>query len=138
MFKTILTAYDGSESASKAYTLALDLAGKYQARLTVIAVARPPEPPEDIETEAILETAQQHYEADFAAMKHRAMTQSVAAAFDVVAGHPAEQIVYAAERHGADLIVMGHRGRTFFDRWLLGSVAKQVMSYSPCAVLIVR
>ena len=31
-----------------------------------------------------------------------------------------------------------HRGHTLFDRWLIGSVARQVIAYAHCAVTLVR
>ena len=134
----IMIGYDGSESSGKAYLYALDLAKKYDAELVVLSVARPPEPPEDIETEALLENAQEHYEKSFAQLKEQATAQGVQPRCEVVVGHPAEQIIYRAEKEDFDLIVMGHRGKTFLQRWLLGSVTKRVTSYAHCAVLIVR
>jgi nucleotide-binding universal stress UspA family protein len=53
-------------------------------------------------------------------------------------GHPAEQIIAAADRWQADLIVTGHRGQGVFERWLLGSVSRLVIAYAHCAVLVVR
>ena len=35
-------------------------------------------------------------------------------------------------------VVMGHRGHGLLGRWLIGSVAKQVMHHAPCAVLVAR
>ncbi|WP_429556990.1 universal stress protein [Paraburkholderia youngii] len=43
-----------------------------------------------------------------------------------------------AERHSIDHVVVGHRGRTPFDRWLLGSIGRQVIAYAPCSVTIAR
>jgi nucleotide-binding universal stress UspA family protein len=137
MIKKILAAYDGSEPAAKAYTHALDLA-KYAADLLVLAVARPPEPPEDVETEAILENANEHFKELFRGLKAQADAQGVIPRFDVVVGHPANQIVFRAEQDEVDLIVMGHRGKTFFKRLLVGSVSKQVMTHAHCAVMVVR
>ena len=134
----ILLAYDGSEAADKAYGHALDLAGKYGADLRVLAVASPPEFAEDVETEAILENAQEHYEKQFLNLKEQAAAQGVQPRFEIAVGHPAEQIIYHAEEDGVDLIVMGHRGKTFLQRWLLGSVTKRVISYAHCMVLVVR
>lgn len=51
------------------------------------------------------------------------------AEFEVVV--PTVQISAYAENQGVDLIVIGHRGKTF-ERWLIGSVAKKVISYAPC------
>jgi nucleotide-binding universal stress UspA family protein len=66
------------------------------------------------------------------------MNHAPEAHFAVEVGHPAVKITAYAEMHGVDMIVMGHRGKTLFDRWLIGSVAKKVISYAPCSVLIVR
>lgn len=49
-----------------------------------------------------------------------------------------EQIVAVAERHGAEMIVIGSRGNSGLRRILLGSVAEQVMRRSKCPVLVVR
>jgi nucleotide-binding universal stress UspA family protein len=138
MTQKILLAYDGSESADKAYRFALDLARHYGATLTVLSVARPPEPPEDVETEAVLESAEEHYKERFDAMRRQAEKQELEPEFRVVAGHPAEQILYEAERTGVDHIVLGHRGKSLFERWRLGSVSKQVIHYAHCAVTVVR
>jgi nucleotide-binding universal stress UspA family protein len=53
-------------------------------------------------------------------------------------GHPAEQIVHLANIEKVDAIVMGRRGESFLQRRLLGSVAKRVLSYAHCTVVIVR
>lgn len=139
MIKHILVAYDGSEQAEKAFDFAIDLAQHYSAALTVLSVTRLPEPPEDIETEALVEAAQQAYRKLFEKLENKAKAYpSVKLKFNMVVGHPAEQIVDQAEQLGADHIVMGHRGQTIFHRWLLGSIAKQVMIYARCAITIVR
>lgn len=56
----------------------------------------------------------------------------------VVTGYAAEEILYAAEEEGADLIVMGTHGRKGIDRILFGSVAEKVVKSSPLPVLTVR
>lgn len=53
-------------------------------------------------------------------------------------GKPAEELVIAAEAHGADLIVMGTHGRRGFRRWIMGSVAEEVVRKSTCPVLTYR
>jgi len=53
-------------------------------------------------------------------------------------GAPAEEILRAAERHHVDLIVMGSKGLTGLDRYLLGSVSRKVARHAPCSVLVVR
>jgi nucleotide-binding universal stress UspA family protein len=136
--KHILVAFDGSPPAEHAFDFGLALAAKFDAVLHVLAVARPPELPEDVETEAIIETARDEYQRQFGALQARAAKSGVKASFAVVVGHPAEQIVHYAETHGVDHIVLGHRGKSFFARWLIGSVSKQVMHYAHCTTTVVR
>jgi nucleotide-binding universal stress UspA family protein len=52
-------------------------------------------------------------------------------------GDPATSLLEAARESGADLIVIGRRGRDFAARALLGSVAERVVSQAPCDVLVV-
>jgi nucleotide-binding universal stress UspA family protein len=136
MIRNLLIAYDGSDSAKAAFEFALDLAGKYGAALHVLAVARPPEFGSEVESEAIIENSRHHYTQLLQPLK--AKVASLTATFEVMVGHPAESIVLYAEDHGIDHIVVGHRGHSLFERWLIGSVARQVIAYAPCAVTVVR
>ncbi|HEX9192759.1 MAG TPA: universal stress protein [Burkholderiales bacterium] len=138
MIRKILLAYDGSEPAKKAFEFALDLARKYEAQLQVLTVVRPPEFAEDVETEAVIENSRAYHEKLQTPLALEAAAQGVKASTEVAVGHPAEQIIYAADRYRADLIVVGHRGKTLFQRLLLGSVSKQVIQYAGRAVLVVR
>jgi nucleotide-binding universal stress UspA family protein len=58
--------------------------------------------------------------------------------FDVVVGHPAEQIIYRSDEVKADLIVVGGRGRSKFVRLLLGSISRDVVQHADRPVLVVR
>ena len=138
MIQKILIAYDGSEFSNKAVSLALDLAVKYGAELFVLAVARPPEFESEVEAEAVIENSRLHSTHILKPLHARVAAAGIEGHFETAVGHPAEQIIYCAEKHGVDLIVLGHRGRTFFERLLVGSVAKQVVSHAYCAVLIAR
>ncbi len=138
MLRKILAAYDSSDASEDAFRFALDLAQKYEAELIVLSVARPPEPAESVETEAVLESATKFYEKHFAQLKELSAKAGVATRFEVRVGHPAEAIIHMAHEESADLIVMGHRGKSFIKRWLLGSISKRVVSYAHCAVTIVR
>jgi nucleotide-binding universal stress UspA family protein len=138
MFKKILMAYDGSDAAGRAFNLALDLAGKYGAAIRILAVARPPDFGGDVETEAAIEAARKHYRQIVKPLRDRGTAAGLHVEMDVVVGHPAERIVVESEKWGADLIVVGHRGHGLMGRWLLGSIAKQVMHHAACAVLVAR
>lgn len=138
MFGKILVAFDGSEPAQKAYDMALDLAKKYASEIHVIAVARPPEFAEEVEMKAAIESARAHFENQFGRLQKEARLAGLNSHFHIPTGHPAEQIIRAAEQYGIDLIVFGHRGHGVFERWLLGSVSRTIIAYAHCAVMVVR
>lgn len=136
--RKILVAYDGSKQSEKAFNLALDMASKYSAQMIVFSVARLPEPSIVFEAGDVLHNAEEYYEGRFKAMKDQVSAAGVTTRFLVRVGHPAEQIVLLANEEAVDAIVMGHRGESFLQRWLLGSVAKRVLSYANCTVVVVR
>ena len=53
-------------------------------------------------------------------------------------GRPPSTIVAAAVSFGADLIVIGARGRGRFSTAVLGSVSAEVVDHAPCPVLVAR
>ena len=56
----------------------------------------------------------------------------------VLAGWPADVIVYRGANLGTQLAVMATHGRTGLARMLLGSVALEVVRRSPLPILLVR
>ena len=138
MYRKILVGYDGSEASRKAFETACDLAAQHGAELFVLTVARPPDIGDDAESEAIIENSRRYHRRMLAEVKPLIAAKKIKAHLEVGVGHPAEQIIYDADRHGVDLIVVGHRGRSKFARLLLGSVSKQVVQYAARPVLVVR
>jgi nucleotide-binding universal stress UspA family protein len=138
MYRRILVGYDGSAAARKAFDAALELAGKHGAELYVLSVARPSEVADDVETEAVIEHSRQYHRRLLAELKGSVSAKSVKTHYEVAVGHPAEQIIYHADQHQADLIVVGGRGRSKFARLLLGSISKNVVQYAGRPVLVVR
>ena len=138
--KHILVAYDASEQAEKAFNFAIELADKYQAELSVLAIAPVVQMSGETENGDVLKSSLNYYNDSFTHLRKKAEQHypSVRINFKIVDGAPAEQIVHHAESLGVDHIVMGHRGLSTFKRWLLGSVAKQVMIYANCAITIIR
>ena len=56
----------------------------------------------------------------------------------VRSGSPADEIIRAADDLGADLIVVGGRGKGTVGAILMGSVAYRVLSHAPCPVPVTR
>jgi len=135
MLERILLATDGSESASAAARL---LAGLPLAAGTEILVVCAVDP----FIVALLDRVQE-------GEKHRArhLVRSVEQTLerpgvkvrgDLRAGNADHQILLAAKEFNADLIVLGSRGLTGLEGFLLGSVARNVAKHAPCSVLVAR
>lgn len=138
MYRRILVGYDGSAAGRKAFDTALDLAVKDGADLYVLSVARTLDVPDDVETEAVIENSRDYHSRLLSELQPLAAAKGVKAHFEVSVGHPAEQIIFHADRLDADLIVVGDRGRSKFARLLLGSVSRQVTEHADRPVLLVR
>ncbi|NVM21974.1 MAG: universal stress protein [Desulfobacterales bacterium] len=134
----ILVPVDNSEFAFKALDKAIEMAKKDGAQLTVMSVALEFQDVEEIPIS---------YADKFKDQAKRAVTKASEVAENAglkaetrveIGASPADNIVKYAEETKTDLIVMGHRGITGLDRFLVGSVAGRVVSHAPCSVLVVR
>jgi CBS domain-containing protein len=67
----------------------------------------------------------------------RLAARGLRASTDIRQGRPAEQILAAAREHAAVVIVMATHGRSGPARWLLGSVADEVVRHADRPVLLV-
>ncbi len=56
----------------------------------------------------------------------------------ITEGDPAEEILQATENEKPDLLVMGSRGLSGFERVMLGSVSLKVLHHVTCDMMIVR
>ena len=137
-FRKILVGFDGSQHADKAVDVALSLAQSLDCTVLLVAVARPPEPATLVEVDAELDNAREHFQAAFTRVVERARGMEIEVATDVIAGHPAQQLVHRAETDHCDLIVLGRRGTSRFEKMLVGSVSEKVMRYAHCPVLVVK
>lgn len=136
----ILVAVEQSKYSTKALEQAVALAKSGNAELTALTVAETVAGAEELYTdtyieEKLLEQAQATSDKAkaYAQSKGVALTGIVESSTSV-----AECILVNAEKLGAELIVLGSRGKKGFERFLLGSVASKVASHAPCSVLIVR
>jgi len=140
MFKNILVPFDGSEQAVKALEIAVGFAKGERARLKVLNVAEMvPVPGAPTATIFLIDQGISRMQ-ELELKKAQYVIRRHGAKADVIAerGHPADSILRFAKRNKTDLIIMGHRGKSGLQRFLLGSVSDAVAHHAHCAVLIVR
>jgi nucleotide-binding universal stress UspA family protein len=126
MLRHILVPLDGSAFASQALPLAIELAARTQAMLTLLWVAAPSidEYMRDFPTEADLRRTLSAQAAEaYTALAGDIPKQPVPTTTAVVLGPTAETIAEEAERRHAGLIVMATHGYSGLQRWLLGSAS---------------
>jgi nucleotide-binding universal stress UspA family protein len=135
----VLFATDGGDAALDAAALVVSIADRERTHITVLSVA-----PEGMPSLLYLDETwrpgtQRKANAEQAASD--ALRIFDEAGFDthtiVTEGHPGREIIATAQRHAADLIVMGS-GTTGLTGRLLGSVSNHVLHRTPSSVLIGR
>ena len=151
--RRIALATDGSEASAKALNFVLSTFqpdrsacsdGRTPVHVSVIhVVARRPLAPITIgSTVPWVEYRERKENETGRKLLERSMQKLIDAGFTAEplcqTGNPAEEIMNVATKHQADLIVMGAKGMTAIDRFLLGSVSTRVMQHATASVLVVR
>jgi len=144
-FRKIVLASDGSESAQKAAAVAIDIAEKFAAPLSVLNVCPPPDsfrlPGDNYLPLSACDTDL------YATRLLGSVTKSVGeligkreivCSYHQEFGHTEKLLLRLVEQQKADLVVMGSRGLGGFGRMLLGSVSHYMTHHAPCPVLVVR
>jgi nucleotide-binding universal stress UspA family protein len=136
-FDRLLLATDGSEFSEGALRLALAMAPKCGARLTVVNVVLS-QPALDSAAPRLSELADDKARAIVEDAQKRAAASGVGMETVIQHGQePARAIVEEAEAMDADLIIMGRRGRRGLARMMVGDATARVCGQARCAVLVV-
>lgn len=144
----ILLATDGSTYSDLAATEVAGRAWEPGSEIRVITCVEPIDPPaidplyggSGYYSPELQRAKRLHAEASI----ERAAKTLAAGAGDltittaVLEGVPKHEIIEEALRFGADLIVVGSRGRGAIERFFLGSVSLALATSAPCSVEIVR
>jgi nucleotide-binding universal stress UspA family protein len=157
MVQKILVAIDLSKIAEYVFEQALDLAKSTGASLMILHVLSPDEEGSpafsvfssichgsgensenltlyqkqwELFTKQGLELVRSHAQ--------KAMAAGVRTEFDQIPGKPGQVICDLASNWKADLIVVGCRGHSGFNKLILGSVSNYVLHHAPCSVLTVQ
>lgn len=155
LFQKILVPLDGSEHSTKALEKAVQIAKKFDAKLTLIHVysvsAQPVLLPEPTtmgaspipyltggEISKVARIARNTGSRVLDDGEQAAKAENVRVGKMLVEGHTVEEIVRAAKEGNFDLIVIGARGVSRIREFLLGSVSDGVIHHATCPILLVK
>jgi universal stress protein A len=142
----ILVPTDFSESSDKALRQGLDIAKQYKAKLYLLHVIH-----EEMHQcaldfcigeelirqikDQINTAARENLEKQLDRMGDRA---SAEVTIDVKEGVPYEAILQEEKERGIDLIVIASLGKTGLAKYIIGSVARNVLKGAKCPVLLTK
>ncbi len=149
MVKTILVATDGSDTAENAATFAVDLANQLNCSIYAIYVADAVEYIAGMKIaemylamhESILKHIMDEAEAAVKKIEDMAAHKGVTCTTEVVKGSdPVKEIIDAARKKNADLIVVGSHGKkTSLIDLAIGEIPPKLMAADlPCPLTIVK
>jgi nucleotide-binding universal stress UspA family protein len=146
--RTILVPLDGTAAHEPALNAALELARAFQARLHLVIVVPTPGTLSGgtaaagtmmpLATNALLNLATEGAAEYMRRQVERLRAGGLEASAEVRRGEPAANLVEAAERAGADVIVMASHGRAGLEAFWEGSVSAKVVARFGRPVLLVR
>lgn len=142
MYRTVAVGTDGSETAARAVEAALEIAARFDARVVLLS-AYHPVPADRLrrERQAAPEELQwminPHEDVDAALREAGELAEDRGLEWtsDADRGDAADVLISLAEKHGADLLVIGNKG---MHRRVLGSVPNSVTHSAGCSVLLVK
>ena len=145
--KKLLIAYDGSDASTKAIDLAMKCSSKEDE--VIIFTVIPAELTESSFTNMLLPTIDLQSIVKSGSFKEKTMkkmseiTQQMEGKIGKVeavveSGDAADEILLAAKKYEADIIIVGYKGYGKEGRFLLGSVTDKVVRHASKSVLVVR
>ena len=157
MFKKILVALDYSSTSPTVFAESIDMAVSMQANLMLLHVLGSTD---EHAPKALVYPSLSYYPVidnpfwdDYRqrwnafesenlewlkGLADKAIAKGISSEFTQMHGIPSTSICELAATWGADLILMGSRGRRGLSELFLGSVSNDVMHHAPCSVLIIN
>lgn len=137
---TILVPTDFSELSNEAVDYAFSMAKRIGAKMIFMHTLEWPDHPDEMTPMA---------DEGYAFMKDRghamlhdlveqAEKEGLEASTLLADGVPFVEIIQAARKSNADLIIMGTHGRTGLSHVMMGSQAEKVVRQAPCPVLTIK
>lgn len=138
MYKKILLATDGSEHSKRATENAIHLA-KYSSdsKMEIIYVVDPTRAKSDTLSNWKSRDGADHRKK-VGEVEKMAKEAGISYMINILTGEPGPTIVEYANKHQADMLILGSRGLNTLQEFVLGSVSHKVAKRAKCPVLIVK
>jgi nucleotide-binding universal stress UspA family protein len=141
----ILVPLDGSALAEQALPYAKQIAQATGASFHLLEVLSPADVelevshwPPDAEADPAYGRRIRLARSYLQKLAEQLQTNGIDCTYRVMRGDPRTAICSIARRSRIDMVVMSTHGHTGLSRWVLGSVANQVIHRADCPVLVVR
>jgi len=132
MYKKIMVAVDGSETAQLAVEEAQNIVNSYNAELCIVHCITGEEEADRAAGNVVLQKAKESVNA--LTIETRLLEANIAYGTNGIS----EAIGNAVNDWGADLLVVGTANRKGLQRFVIGSVAEQLVSLVDASILLVR
>ncbi len=155
MFEKILVPIDGSEHSIRGLDVAIQIAKRFSAKLTLIhaysisvtpvimpepSTLAPPATPmiAPVDISKVAEAVRGAGAHILASGEDKAKAEDVEVETILVEGHTVQEIIKTAKEGDFGLIVIGARGLSHIRVLLLGSTTDGVIHHATCPVLVVK
>lgn len=132
MYKKVMVAIDGSETARRALTEAQNIANSYNADLCIVHAITNDSEVNKKTGANLLQQAESEVDA-LSIETQLLMTEPQYGLTGI-----AEAIAAAVEKWGADILVVGTANRRGLEHFVVGSVAEQLLAKVDTSILLVR
>ena len=122
---------DGSEFASKAEDVAIEMAKKFDSKVVAVHV---------IDDKLIypFEVLEEEGKSILKKVQEKGEKNSVKVDEVLLVGNPTRDMKKIAEKVGADIIVIGTHGKTGLEKLIMGSVAESTLKTVKVPVLLLK
>jgi len=144
LFQNILVPLDNSKYAINAFKAALDIAKKYDSKISVIHCIesgeyRGPWYYDSRYSDAIIKKQRKIAKEEISKLAILAKKANISMKSDIlIANSTVKELVTYAKSKKIDLVIMGSHGRTGLNKLILGSVTNGVSQLVHCPILIVK
>lgn len=146
MYRVILVCLDGSPIAEKAFRFAVEEAKLHNAVLHAVYVIQAKSAPMTGNPTGMVSTDPNVLTNIYAADGERTLKwakdagneEGIDTICHAVYGDPRREIINIAKEIDADLIVLGTKGKSNLEKFLIGSVSSAVVSHSDRTTLVVK